>query len=458
MPSTTANTPSSLKSLFKDWIRLSSNEKNVRSEFNHYELIEREDDWFEISDEASISAEHKHLQTYAAGEFLAHGLVYRKDLPETSVQTVLEEDGTYREYQCTRLKTNHDGLVGFILVPTSVNTDKTPDIKVIFRGTDPSSAASLKRDLELRGAGSISFAANRDSILKQINQAVATFNQEQNINHLPVSITFGGHSLGGADAQNALNATLQAICDAHGLSNNSSNNHEQLATVNKLKMFTYNAAGVPKFTAKQCEANATLLATQRAKDGSPLVSIECYNQRVGGDGVQQTGEAHVLNNVPATVAKVDVLKAHIGCEHRNPVSLPAALATMSVGVVAGGVPGFALATAAVTTAGTIGLKDTATAHTKHLYQDPIQATYERMSNATPDGQKQVHSELNKKSWWLNALHKGAGMLFGFEKHKNAAKMEETATKSTVQSKPAVEEPKAHRTLLQRVFSRKVAAA
>ncbi len=400
--------------LFKNWTRL-TNKNGIQTEVKEFEIIEREDDWFELDNSKSQEAEHAYLRNYAHGEFLAHKLAYQ-NLPHDSMQQVLEKDGSYAEYKTIRLTVNHKGLVGYILVPTTLKPDTNPDIKVVFQGTDPCSTASCLRDLELGGAGSISFADNRRAILQQINEAIHAFNQERNMPNGLVNVTVAGHSLGGADAQNCHTALLQAISDGcKDIKKQSDLNHIQ-----NCRLFTYNSAGVPEATAKRSVALAKDLAELR-KEGKTNVTIESYNQRVGGDGVQQTGEAHVLNNVPAEYAKVDILKAHIGYEHHNKFSPTSAAAAVAAGTAAAsliGAPiaGAAVAMTVVAASAGFGIKDTAVAHTQHCFEQPIQASYEALSNATPEGQKEVHTELNKKSWWINALHKGAGMLFGFKKH------------------------------------------
>ncbi len=406
--------------LFKNWVRLTSDGSGIQSDFENFELKEREDEWFELdssSHRAQVEAERRHLQKYANGEFLAHHLAYQ-DLTTVPTQRVLEDDGSYREYHCTRLEVDNTGLVGYILVPTSVDENTTPDIKVIFRGTK--CAASVARDLELGGPGSISFARNRDAILQQINNAIKTFNTEHSPLLNPINISIAGHSLGGADAQNCLTAMMEAISQNNGLTDVDGNipaeKRNYFDTIKRLRLFDCNAGGVPETTEKRSADLAAFLAQKRAIEQTS-VQIESYNQHVDGDGVQQTGEGHVLSNVPPSHAKVDVLKAQIGYGHRNIVSLPMAVTTTVVAGAVAGPVGTLVAAATVGGAAALGVRDTVGAHTTHLCKQPMEVRYQQLSNATLEGQKQAHAELSKKSWWLNKIHQAAGMLFGFEKHK-----------------------------------------
>jgi len=167
--------------------------------------------------------------------------------------------------------------------------------------------------------------------------------------------------------------------------------------------------------------------------------------RVGGDGVQQTGEGYALSNVPQQHAEVDVLKAQIGYGSRNIFSLPIAVATTVAGGVAAGPIGAAAAAVCVATSAAMGVRDTVGAHTAHLCKQPMEVHYQNMSNATPEGQKQAHTELSRKSWWLNKIHQAAGMLFGFENHKERTKPTVVPTpiigEAPLVSPVTVEEPK-----------------
>lgn len=410
----TPRTPSIIQadSLFKNWVELCPAGGQVASTFRDYQLIEREEDeWTEIDNSEAVRAQHAYLKKYAAGEQWAHELAYQ-DLKANPIQQVIEDDGSLREYRCQALNTTNPGLVAYALTPTQLKPGEKPDIKIIFRGTKPSSKDSVYRDLEPGGAGAISFAKDRDLILEQINQIAKEFDQG-------LTLTIAGHSLGGADAQNAAAAVIEAVAQNKGISYVARDKEtpaipseccDNLSQVEHLRLFTYNSAGIPQATAERSQSLVALLAEKRAK-GEQIPTIESYNQQVGGDGVQQTGEAHLLSNVSGRCAKVDVLKAHIGSEHHHKLGLSTSLALGTLLTATAGVPGFALASTATVASVALGLKDTKKSHCDHLHAAPRAVQYESFSNTTPGGQAKVHAQLNNKSAWLNTLHRGGASIY-----------------------------------------------
>lgn len=410
--------------IFEKWTRFNNDDSAFKSgtQFNHYELIE-EDDFLIADNTQSINDEHCYLRKYAAGEFLAHELAYKDELLNAYTPTsleILEENGAYSLYECARIQVSHEGLVGYILVPTTLPEHENPEIKVVFRGTK--SKASLARDLEFGGGpGAVSFAENSELLLEQIAKTIKEFNVK-NKNQKPINLTFAGHSLGASDAQNAIYSTMRLMCDHRAsIESNLSVGNSVLDSgvsgvfdqVRKLKLFTYNSPGVPK----DIELGSNLFAEKISKfDEKNRIQIESYNQIVHGDGVQQTGEGHVLSNVPQNVAVVDVLKANIGCGGRHQISLPIA-AAMGAASVAAGV-GVALPAAVIATSAAFGALDTNNAHRTHLYQSPLEVSYKRMSNATPEGQAEVRKELSNKSWVINAIQNGIGHFFDYKRNEN----------------------------------------
>ena len=420
--------------LFKNWVRLTSDGTGIQTDFENFELKELEDDWYELdrpSYRVEVEAERNRLKKYAYGEFLGHHLAYQ-NLSTAPLQRVLEEDGSYKEYHCKRLVTDNEGLIGYVLVPTSVNEGETPDIKVIFKGTDPKSYASLARDKELCGAGSISFARNRYAIIEQINGILKEFNASYNA---PIKLSLAGHSLGGADAQNCLNAVMEAMAQNIGLSdvdvNMPAQKRQYLQNIQELRLFTCNAAGIPQATEERMADLAAFIAEKRVA-GQTSTQIKEFTLRVAGDGVQQTGQGHAFSNVPRAHAEVDVLKADLGYGNRAIFNPSTAIATTAAATLLAGAAGTVAAAAVIGSSTAWGAVDTFKAHTRHLCKQPIELRYQNMSNATPEGQKQVHAELSRKSWWLNKFHQTAGMLFGFEKHK-----EKTSKKAAVPAPVAV---------------------
>ena len=460
-------------SLFKNWSKLNNVANNIQTEIENFELLkekEEENEWLDIDSNnhlEKIKAEEiKRLQKYAHGEFIAHELAYKEisselELQEIheddgsiyqeiaikpSVREVIEDDGSRRRYICTPIQVQHPGLVSYILQPEVVVADTIPELKIVFRGTKPNIYASMQRNLEAGGAGATSFAANKGTIVKQINNAIANFNLTHQRQQKSVNCSVYGHSLGGADAQNCVTEILQAVSQNYGLNtpvnsihNILAENRDQLQHVKRLRLFTYNSAGVPSDTAarsadlvKFLEQEDTLHQAQKDITELPPV-IEAYYQLVGGDAVQQTGEAYLFGNVTANQAKVDINKVHIGSEHHNVFSVPTAVGTIATAGIIAGAPGAVIASAAVGTFALLGLRDTMHAHTSHLYKKPITASYQVLTNASADGQKQVNAELTKKSWLLNKMHaftgtvsdqiyNGAKMLFGFSKNRENSRI------------------------------------
>ncbi len=409
-------------SLFKGLIQLQSAHSSTVHTIKNYQIIENEEDDICIlevdkeellaSRQASIKAEQDYLKKYAAKEFLAHELAYK--IPSSLVNgdkvAVLEEDGSKSEYECHRLAADNKGIVGYVLLPTKANAQGRYDIKVVFRGTNPKDIHPIMRNLlEPKGAGSVSFEANSCLLLSQVNQHIKAFSEKHAIAATGLDLGVYGHSLGGADAQNYFTKTLLAIAEQNGATNTTILPKEcidHFHHIRKLHLNTANSAGVPKETALLAEELVKKLAKKRADGETAFECPESYNIRKGGDGVQATGEAHVLSNVSANEAKVDVLKAHVGAEYHNRLTVPRVAALIGVGF-AGNIVTAGLATAAVVGSAIAGLYDTNVSHTAKLFDKPREATFQMMSNATVCGQAEVAKQLNNKSWWLGAIHSGA---------------------------------------------------
>lgn len=402
-------------SIFDGWVQIENSENHINSEFVDYTLItDPEDEWVDIDvDEiVAVTQEHDYLKKYAYGEFLAHNFAYTS--PANGKHKILQEDGTYQEYECTQLLSDNAGLVGYILTPMQVSADKIPDIKVVFRGT--ACFSSILRDLEVGGAGSASFVSNKHSILEQINLAIKNFNARHLRTQQDVNITLAGHSLGGADAQNCLIAIMDSISQKYGLNRTRdkripSKCMDNMDTIRDLRLFNYNSAGITKQAATQSRVLAEFLAEKR-QAGETKLNIETYNLLVVGDGVQQTGEAHVLSDVAADVAKVDVLKANIGYGHRNKLDVKKSLATVGLKLATGSTMAATMATTGLVGSVVLGAWDTMKAHTACLFQEQgTKINYERFNNQDPVNQEVVAKVLNKKSYALNYVHGTANVLF-----------------------------------------------
>jgi len=386
--------------------------KNAIADFEKFECTNIQtmsSDWVTIQKKSTevkenrLKEERTFLQKFASGEFLAHHLAYQ-DLCSKKTIKVLEADGSYREYTPQQIETTHNGLVGYILVPTTAETDTTLELKVLFRGT--ASLTAVGRDLfEFGGAGSESFTENSALILSQINKIVA---QHQK----PTNITLAGHSLGSSDAQNCMAALMEAVAESHHIieptkvTDNNMSSGSPKTDFNKiqhLKLFGCNSPGI----AEETNVRAKALAKMCHEKNVPL-TLECNYLRMHHDAVQQTGETTLLSDAPVEHAKVEVIKAsslekysYLDLAKRTSmVGAAAASAVFAAPMLLLGITtGLALG------ATTVGLINTADAHTQHLFNPnaPAHFSYERFSNQNPS---ERHRTQATKSSFLNTMHNG----------------------------------------------------
>ncbi len=422
----TSKTHSQDKPVFEKMIRLESN--GLQTVFDQYTITETEDsEWMAIDrDEPETDlkkkAEHAHLQKYASFELQGHTLGYQLknlNLAENPSISVLEEDGSTAEYFVHRLavgNTVEKGLMAHVLVPKNTKPGNQ-DIKILFQGS--CNGNGYARDaFENGGAGTDSFQANRDLLLLQINGLIKNFKQRMNAEET-LSVTISGHSLGGADAQNCMASMMDAAAQNCGLTSTNpipKECRDGFQAISKLRLATQNSAGITKATAKRADLVAGYLAEQRKKfnknpaKGKGLnLELETYNLHVAADGVQQTGEAHILSDVSPKLAKVDVMKIQSSWENTQFLSGGHALATIAAAgavgkIVAstavGGAVGAAVAVAGISAAGVVG---TGISHTAKFFNKPVAAQYERIDNSTRKGRKKVKALLGNKSSWLNGF-------------------------------------------------------
>lgn len=349
------------------------------------------------------------LKQFCSGEFLAHQLAYREKKDITAYPAlVIEEDASFREYNFTRLQTHNKGIAAYIAIPSHTadqEQNQAIDIKVVFRGTK--SRASILRDLEVGGAGSASFAIDRNNIIAAINAAIKTMNARCSKPKL-IRITVAGHSLGGADAQNCVTALAQAISENYGYKVEQKNSippefRNQFNCIKEIKLLTYNSAGVTKDTADYSMKLAAFLANKSVK-------LQAFYQLVGGDAVQQTGEANIFNNVPYDHVEVHILKAHIGYEHHSFKLENIAATTLAAGLLVGPVGATVVGSSLILASMIMGTIDTLKSHTEILFKkephiEPLKVSYQSISNINSTGQQLIATELNKKSYNLCYAHK-----------------------------------------------------
>ena len=180
------------------------------------------------------------------------------------------------------------GLNAYILLPETIPAEGVIEVRLIFRGTKD--RASVIRDLESSGAGFETMESAADAIMRYLEISLNSLNiQGQKIN-----FTLGGHSLGGADAQNFLGYLLGAMAAGSA---------SCLSAIGNITLFTKCSAGVPKLAHERvCSA----LEHLKGKD----VRLKIFHLKVERDVVQSTGDCHIGAGLPHEAADVSILKVY----------------------------------------------------------------------------------------------------------------------------------------------------
>ncbi len=403
------NIESVYSGLYKYWTKLVEQKSGTTTEFDNFEMVDNdEDDLVEIKTESQVKIERDALKKFARNEQLAHDLAYQ-DLKEGDFRKIQGDDGVEREHRCHVIDTK-GGAKGYLFLPTSMEGTAPVKAILVFRGTADANDVFL--DAERGGAGATTFETNKRYITSQINKCFQEFN-EANPNHKIEKLGIGGHSLGGATAQNCEVAMMEEIAANLGLrfggEVSAFGNRDQFANLSEIELFTCNSANVSQDTADKSKILATYLAEKRQL-GKTNLKIKMFDQRTAGDGVQGTGQAHVLSDVSEDQAEVRVLKADIGVAGYNRLHLPTA-AGLLVGGALTGPAGLATAAAVVGASAVGGVYSTAVAHTTCLHEKPMEVIYERYDNTTPEGRARVKEELSNVSTSLNVIHSGAAKAY-----------------------------------------------
>lgn len=275
---------------------------------------------------------------YKMAEYLAHTLAYDKKLKTNMVIPVLVPNPTHvatshsgtanchlkeELHSVFRLTTSHAGLVAYLLFPndfTKQNGNKI-DLKIIFRGTEITEWSSVKRDVvEEGGAGHQSYGINKKAILKQINAGIQHLldtltKRGVNCHLLELSLSIAGHSLGGADAQRCYLSIIEAIAQNQGISIDVVRNSDGVEAqhrahfnrIRKLSLHTFNTTGITRDDNHKAEQIAAFLANRTISKSHVDLEVNIFYAE--GDGVQQTGETHLLHRVPANIATVNLVLA-----------------------------------------------------------------------------------------------------------------------------------------------------
>lgn len=278
-------------------------------------------------------------QRYASGEYLYHHLAYQ-NLKEGEIIPVITDKGQIVNYSVHPI-IHIRGMVAIALTPVQ----GAGEIKFLFRGTHDIDSAVL--DLSKKGAGQQYFKGKERVILNRTNQILAAEQQRLRKEGLPgkFNVSIGGHSLGGATAQQFYVLLEQALAQnkydrrkevgQKGDTTESKEHKEtkeskdmaesvtpdlikalgaeipkeirsSLAGITEMRLQAYNSPGVSEESAMSSRTLAVFLNSKEA-DHVP-VKLKAYYQRVNADLVQRAGQAHILTNCPKRIAEVEVLK------------------------------------------------------------------------------------------------------------------------------------------------------
>lgn len=233
-------------------------------------------------DQTRMSSMEKAFSSFEQMVDLSY-LIPRANIGHGETVAVLNKEGKFVEHEVKRVETKHSDLIPVILIPKQSETLPV-EIKVLCQGT-VSGAGWGRNFTGIGGAGYDSFKDSEAMIVEQLAWEMNKF-KEQGI---PVKLSFIGHSLGGSDAQNTMVSVMEAM-ERHDISN-----------VTELELAVFNSAGVPDAVAQRSKE----LATSLKKKG---VGIEANFSVIGGDAVQQTGDATILADLDPSIAKVNVAK------------------------------------------------------------------------------------------------------------------------------------------------------
>ena len=148
------------------------------------------------------------IQKAGSYEYLFHKLAYQ-DLADSTIVPVVESNGNI-EYYKTYSLINQQGFVSMALVPAAADKQDL-EVKVLFRGTHDIGSAIL--DIEQYGAGYKSYRNHEAALLTKLNNIVGKVKADARASGVQsprISITAGGHSLGGALTQNFYASIIKA--------------------------------------------------------------------------------------------------------------------------------------------------------------------------------------------------------------------------------------------------------
>jgi hypothetical protein len=262
----------------------------------------------------------------------------------------------------------HLGLVVYFLCP--VNSANS-NMYVVFRGTK--CLNSVKRDLEEWAPGDESFKDSLPELMSSFTKVLEIFAKQ----HLLISVTLCGHSLGASDAQNFCTSLLGKLCQVQDLDPDLEPIDKELPWFKQIayiNLVGLNSPGITLKTAEAATAYATLL---RAKN---LIQISCYWLHVSGDAVQQAGQTKIFADVPRELVNIHLIKpSHNEITENTWVMTYNPLQAYSAA------------------------RNTLKAHTsKHFLKVDATWTYEYITNKEPDGALIIANKLSKKNLFLQS--------------------------------------------------------
>lgn len=237
----------------------------------------------ELQGEEKAALPPNEATHFSEAEFWMHGFPYTA---KDGTKCTRNDD----KYDIVEIQTRVHDLHAFIAIPEDLPGSEPSQLtekKIIisFRGTHSRSA--WVRNLEGKAAGSISYQKASDSLKIAIKKVYERYPAAK------FSLTIGGHSLGGADAQRMMTDIMEEVAK-----DKADNNH--FKRTKKIDLFVFNAAGVSEDTAKRAKAAAEKIKINTKLKANFLISA--------GDPVQQTGY-YIFNDTPHNIAHVTVLKA-----------------------------------------------------------------------------------------------------------------------------------------------------
>lgn len=205
------------------------------------------------------------------------------DLPQELL--LLKEDGTYHPHRVMQLP-GVLGLYGYLFIPTDKND---PNIRIVFRGTNPEESYSRYLNYELDGPCSETFPTIKDEMLQFIKAAIRSHYGDK----LPdLTLTVTGHSQGGSSSQLFITELLRERA-----------NSSDFDAIKHVTMTTFNDPGV----SHQTRMTADELLDKQHEIGKPI-TIKANYGIVTGDFIQQAANDMIFVRQPYDKAKVTLLQ------------------------------------------------------------------------------------------------------------------------------------------------------